>query len=230
MAPVIVCCHNSACKSFPEWKKRGGRRVLILLLYFIFSLSALGTEPKALEAVFIMCPCEGRDCKSPHCHVILITLCSYLACNPFLSFPSHHFHVFNLGNSHFPFFSLLSTILLLSSIFPSPLSCCSAVWLLPSSSSQQTSTVTRGTADNVNHAVCDWQLGKMAVAACRGMENPFSVCTGVGPWAHLSAENRSMDYQSQLTPSQPRVGLVGRGKAHSSTNKHEDQQMALCQS
>lgn len=87
-----------------------------------------------------------------------------------------------------------------------------------------------GTTDNVNHAVCDWQLSKMAVAAHRGMENPFSGSTRVGPRAHLSAENRSTDYQSQLTPSQPREGLVGRGKAQSNTNKHEEQQMALCQS
>lgn len=65
----------------------------------------------------------------------------------------------------------------------------------------------------------------MAVAAHRGMENPFSSCTRVGPCAHLSVENRSTDYQSQLTPSQPREGLVGRGKAQSNTNKHEDQQM-----
>ncbi len=63
------------------------------------------------------------------------------------------------------------------------------------------------------------------MAAHRGMENPFSSCTRVGPCAHLSAENRSTDYQSQLTPSQPREGLVGREKAQSNTNKHEDQQM-----
>lgn len=68
------------------------------------------------------------------------------------------------------------------------------------------------------------------MAAHRGMENPFSGCTRVGPRAHLSAENRSTSYQSQLTPSQPRKRLVERGKAQSNTNKHEDQQMALCQS
>ena len=83
MAAVIVCCHNTACKSFPEWKRRGGRRVAILLLYFIFSLSALGAEPKALVAIFIMC--TGGDYKSPQSDVILITLLSYLACHPFLS-------------------------------------------------------------------------------------------------------------------------------------------------
>lgn len=61
MAVVIVCCHNLACKSLPEWKRGEGRRELILLLYIIFSLSALGAEPKALEAIFIMCPSRGGD-------------------------------------------------------------------------------------------------------------------------------------------------------------------------
>lgn len=59
MAVVIVFCHNLACKSLPEWKRGGGRRELILLLYFIFSLSVLGAEPKALDAVFIMCTSTG---------------------------------------------------------------------------------------------------------------------------------------------------------------------------
>lgn len=61
MAVVIVCCHNLACKSLPEWKRRGGRRELILLLHFIFSLSVLGAAPKALEAFFIMSPSTAGD-------------------------------------------------------------------------------------------------------------------------------------------------------------------------
>lgn len=66
MAVVIACCHNLACKSLPEWKRRGGRKELILLLHFIFSISVLGEEPKALEAFFIMCPStEGDDVSGP---------------------------------------------------------------------------------------------------------------------------------------------------------------------
>lgn len=74
-----------------------------------------------------------------------------------------------------------------------------AVVLLPGGSVKQTSAVQRATTDNVNHAACDWQLGEMAVAAHRGMKNPFSGCTRVGLCTHLSAENRGTDYQSQLT-------------------------------
>lgn len=66
MAAVIVCCHNLACKSLPEWKQKGGRSELILLLYFIFSPSALGAEPKALEAIFIKCAStEGDSVSGP---------------------------------------------------------------------------------------------------------------------------------------------------------------------
>ncbi len=39
---------------------------LILLLYFIFSLSALGAQPKALDAFFIKCPSTGGDDVSGH--------------------------------------------------------------------------------------------------------------------------------------------------------------------
>lgn len=161
---------------------------------------------------------------APPSDVILITLHSYLTCH---SSPS--FSISYLPSPFFlPHFYTFALCLHLLRRLPASLS--SAIWLLPSSSSEQTSTVKRSTTDNVNHAVCDWQLRKMAVAAHRGMENPFSGCTRVGPCAHLSAENRSADYQSQLTPSQPRRGLAGRGKAQSNTNKHEDQQMARCQS
>lgn len=57
-------------------------------------------------------------------------------------------------------------------------------------SQQQTSTAKRSTTDKVSRAVCDWQLGKMALAAHRGMENPFSGCTKVSTWAHLSAQTQ----------------------------------------
>lgn len=163
---------------------------------------------------------------APPSDVILITLHSYLTCHssPFIF---HFIPAFTLF-LFFPHFYPFALCLHLLCRLPASLSF--AIWHLPSSSSDQTSTVKRSTTDKVNHAVCDWQLRKMAVAAHRGMENPFSGCTRVGPCAHLSAENRSADYQSQLTPSQPRRGLAGRGKAQSNTNKHEDQQMARCQS
>lgn len=221
-----------------RWKWRGGRRELILLLYFIFSLSVLGAKPKALETIFIMWPSTGKDYVSGpsiwcnfnysarHSAASFFFFIIHLISPLFPCLPSS---CFNLHRLNFSFF--FSTIYSLPPSSPSPpfLTLFSPP-TLPSSTSEQTSTVKRGTTDNVSHAVCDWQLSKMAVAAHRGMENPFSGCTRVGPCAHLSAENRSMDYQSQLTPSQPREGLVGRGKAQSNTNKHEDQQMALCQS
>lgn len=58
----------------------------------------------------------------------------------------------------------------------------------------------------------------------------FQVAPESVPAPICQLKNRSSDYQSQLTRSQPHEGLLGRGKAQSNTNKHEDQQMALSQS
>lgn len=58
----------------------------------------------------------------------------------------------------------------------------------------------------------------------------FQVAPESVPAPICQLKNRSSDYQSQLTRSQPHEGLLGRGKAQSNTNKHEDQQMTLSQS
>lgn len=175
MAIVIVNCHNLSCKSLPEWERRGRRRELILSLYFIFCLSSLGVQPKAWEAFFIiMCPSTRGDtasgptiwCNFNYSALILGHISSF-------SFPAFRRHAFNLHINPQP---------------PHPSRLPSHSY--PAAGLSRPWSLSRGTTDNVNHAACDWQLSKMAVAAHRGTENPFSGCTGVCPRTHLSAEKQ----------------------------------------
>lgn len=88
MAVVIVRCHNSACKSLPEWKRGAERRELILWLDFIYSLSALGAQPKALD---IMCTSTRGD--NGNDRSILITVDSHLSCHCCPVFSLHGFYL-----------------------------------------------------------------------------------------------------------------------------------------
>lgn len=142
------------------------------------------------------------------------------------AFPSFSLHFF-FDKIDFPLILSTSTNLYIFFSYPNP----HYPPFLPSSSSGQTSTAKHRTTDNVSHAVCDWQLGKMAVAAHREMENPFSGCTTVSTCVHLSAWETGA---KTISPSWPTVSHAqGQGEAkeaRSCPNKHEDQQMALCQS
>lgn len=88
MAVIIVSCHNLACKSLPEWKRRGGRKELILVALHLHPLAAFGAEPEALKAFFIMCPSKRRriiSSPSVSCHF------NYPALVPYMQLPSFPF-------------------------------------------------------------------------------------------------------------------------------------------
>lgn len=163
MAVVIARCHNLACKSLPEREERRVRSELILFLYFIISFFAIGMVPKVLETFITWSSAAGDGVGGPY-HLMPFKI-------------THIFPPLNQFKSLFPLIHTLNLVLcvhlFVSCFHPCPAFICSAMWLLPSSDSQQTSTAKRSTTDNVNHAACDWQVGKMAVAAHRGMENPF---------------------------------------------------------